>query len=440
MEDWASGRVPVVVGTVAFGMGIDRRDVRLVCHFNIPKSIEGFYQESGRAGRDYKDAKSVLYYGLDDHKCMDYLLKNSLKRKQKKAEDFNDLVKKGIDDFAEMVTYCDQAGCRRQKILGHFGEQVSEALCAQSCDNCQHPTQVLERLQQLSEVASMHGPNKLFVSFSSKDIEAVDKQSEFWNRSDEEENDADEEISSSDDEAAEIADTVMRKQRKLKGQLDAKLDSLLQAEREYTARQGKNSEKNKISEKKIVTESVRDLAVQKLTRAADQALQRHQGNRIDLKLVVETLENDCFRKYGKSGRSFYNSHVASTLRWLTSCSMPDLEARLPRKEIQMPGESKTTDFLSMPMSVPPEAKTDRLSNVESKRMVSGSIESRHTAPWEMSQNIPSKSKADVQNNRLVNNIIEEKAGHSEIESRTLPTIPSFADFMNKKQKTVTRKM
>lgn len=414
LEDWASGRVPVIVGTIAFGMGIDRRDVRLVCHFNIPKSIENFYQESGRAGRDSKNSRSVLYYGLDDRRSMEFILRSAPKSNKKKAKDSDVMLKKGIQDFEEMVAYCDAAGCRRQKLLGHFGEQVSAAFCARTCDGCRHPSQVLDKLQELSEVASTRGPNKCHVFISSNEKGGRGFDSEFWNYSDEDANAAEEDISSSDNEANEIVGAVIRKQRHLKRHLDSKLDSLLEAEREYNSKQGQKSEKSKDSEKKLVSQSLRDVAIQKLTKAVDQALQRNQASSSGLKVMVEVLEMDCFRKYGKSGRSFYNSQVASTIRWLSSCSLSDLEARVPQKGSQTHEEpaNKSTDVSEMSRSLSLESKA-------------------RSIPLEATSEAEANTLINAQHKRLLD---DAKEASCEAACASLPTIPSFSAFMNKKHK------
>ncbi|KDO71411.1 hypothetical protein CISIN_1g0049001mg [Citrus sinensis] len=124
LDDWISSRKQVVVATVAFGMGIDRKDVRLVCHFNIPKSMEAFYQESGRAGRDQLPSKSLLYYGMDDRRRMEFILSKNQSKNSQSFSTRERSSKKSISDFSQMVDYCEGSGCRRKKILESFGEQV----------------------------------------------------------------------------------------------------------------------------------------------------------------------------------------------------------------------------------------------------------------------------------------------------------------------------
>ncbi|KAH7289470.1 hypothetical protein KP509_30G003800 [Ceratopteris richardii] len=431
LDDWASGKVPVIIGTVAFGLGIDRRDVRLVCHYNIPKSIESFYQESGRAGRDNKRSRSVLYYGLDDRRSMEFILRNAPKKKIKDAN----LLKKGMEDFQEIASYCDSPGCRRQKLLGHFGEEATPVICSKTCDFCCHPSQVSDDLQQLFEVASTRSHGKFHVYMSSNEGNQ-DIRSEFWNLSDESE--AGEDISSSDDEATKLAGTVMSKQRQKNKQLDSRLDSLLKAETEYNRRFEHGSERRKDTQKNVITEAMREAAKQKLTDSLERTLERFHTRGLHVKMVVEALEMDCFKKYGKSGRSFYNSQVASTTRWLSSCSsLADLKTRVPQEAFQASNEESKACESTLMSSVASasslqssrEALQSHIHDVStSKNLKDSPVE--NVIPKNSSKSSP-PIRPEVEHKRPVS--VSEFKSPGAVDSQ-LPSIPSFSDFMSKKQK------
>ncbi|KAG7623022.1 Helicase C-terminal [Arabidopsis suecica] len=260
LDDWLSSKKQIIVATVAFGMGIDKKDVRMVCHFNIPKSMESFYQESGRAGRDQLPSRSVLYYGVDDRKKMEYLLRNSENKKSSSS-------KKPTSDFEQIVTYCESSGCRRKKILESFGEEFPVQQCKKTCDACKHPNQVAHCLEELMTTASRrHNSSRIFIT-SSNNKTNEGQYSEFWNRNEDGSN-SNEEISDSDD-ATEAANSVTGPKLSKKLGLDEKLVLLEQAEEKYYERnkQVKKSEKNAISE------ALRDSSKQRLLDALTRVLQ-----------------------------------------------------------------------------------------------------------------------------------------------------------------------
>ncbi|KAK9817076.1 hypothetical protein WJX72_009158 [[Myrmecia] bisecta] len=128
---WQSGQVQVVVATIAFGMGIDKPDVRFVLHFTLAKSLEGYYQEAGRAGRDGLPAECVLFYAKRDVPRLITLLRGVGKRKSKKSFDT------GMELLNQMKAYCTETQrCRHALLVEYFGEPFTMGSCRTQCDVC----------------------------------------------------------------------------------------------------------------------------------------------------------------------------------------------------------------------------------------------------------------------------------------------------------------
>ncbi len=125
-EDFIHDRVPIIVATMAFGMGIDKPDIRLVAHHTLPKSLEAYYQETGRAGRDGLPSDCVLFFSEDDKETYDYFIDQM----EDAAEQRNDRRK-----LAAMAGFARLRACRRRFLLGYFGEPFENENCG-ACDNC----------------------------------------------------------------------------------------------------------------------------------------------------------------------------------------------------------------------------------------------------------------------------------------------------------------
>eukprot|EP00884_Botryococcus_braunii_P015709 jgi/Botrbrau1/2821/Bobra.0125s0031.2 len=349
LSDWTRGAVPIVAATIAFGMGIDKADVRCVIHMDLPKTMAGFYQESGRAGRDGLPARSILFYDEDDRARMDWILgKQAKMRKSRKADGEEGNAQK---QFAEVVKYAKSDSCRRAFVLHHFGERLPPGTCS-GCDCCENPSLVKEQLDLLYQNTM---GRRFSRSRSSRWGNGDDQADRGWKGHGDDSSAADESDSEEEAETAEEAAARQIASKARKRGATSVLDALQEEEERFLKKQrqsntGANGQKllqklaaaggrkppgsQRAGGGAAVSGQTREHARSRLRQALLGNPSTAAGS-VHIDQVAAEMEEDVWRSSGS--KTVYMSKLGNTVR--RAAALPGLSSPQKPPQLDAPGVS-----------------------------------------------------------------------------------------------------
>ncbi|XP_047172251.1 ATP-dependent DNA helicase Q-like 3, partial [Vigna umbellata] len=255
----------------------------------------------------------------------EFILSKSGSKKSSSSQEESSKI--SLIAFNQIVEYCEGSGCRRKRILESFGEQVTASLCGKTCDACRHANLVARCLEDLKTVCALrhkNGSSRVFIT-SSTAATTGEQLSEFWNRG-EEASGSEEDISDSED-GNEVINNLTRSKLQSRLGVNEKLAMLQRAEENFYRNNNTYKQNNK-GDKNAISDPMRGSSRQRLQNALKQVHQRLDDFKIEVDTSASFLEDECYKKYGKAGKSFYYSQVASTVRWLTTATSSELMNRL----------------------------------------------------------------------------------------------------------------